>query len=669
MHWIRVSAATLNQTPLDWDRNQANILAAIEQARKVGATLLCLPEMCLTGYGCEDAFLSPGLQATALDVLDDLLPATRGMVVNFGLPLSYRNGLFNCTCMVADREILGFVPKKNLAGEGLHYEPRWFNPWPTGMADDVRVGGTKFPIGDIFFDCGGIKVGFEICEDAWVAQRPGAELAIRGVDIILNPSASHFAFSKLDIRKRFVMEGSRAFGVTYIYSNLVGNEAGRSIYDGGALIASGGDLVACGERFSYLDFDVTSADVDIQRTRMLQARTHSYRPSFEDDEASCIDSAFEFSNSRPDLPETAQSDWEDDPNIKFEAFTRAISLALFDYMRKTQSCGFVVSLSGGADSSACACLVATMVALARQELGPKGFCEALSYLPQLQTCQTNEEIVKELLLCAYQGTVNSSSTTREAARTVAHAVGAEFKEFDIDELVEGYTSRISRQIGRELTWETDDLTLQNIQARVRGPGIWMFANIRNALLMATSNRSEAAVGYATMDGDTCGGISPIAGIDKAFLLRWLRWMETVGPDGIGPIAELSVVNDQQPTAELRPQDDNQTDEGDLMPYVLLDSIERAAIRDKMTPLDIFLQLETKFPNYTAEQLSTWVQRFFNLWSRNQWKRERYAPSFHVDDENLDPKTWCRFPILSGGFKRELKTLRCYVNNRQEAGEE
>ena len=92
------------------------------------------------------------------------------------------------------------------------------------------------------------------------------------------------------------------------------------------------------------------------------------------------------------------------------------------------------------------------------------------------------------------------------------------------------TSAQSRQaIGRELTWERDDVSLQNIQARARGPGIWLLANLRNALLLTTSNRSEAAVGYATMDGDTCGGLAPIAGIDKAFLLDWLKWMERHRP--------------------------------------------------------------------------------------------------------------------------------------------
>ena len=111
-----------------------------------------------------------------------------------------------------------------------------------------------YPLGDIYFDVGGIKIGFEICEDAWVANRPGGELARRGVDVILNPSASHFAFAKAEVRRRFVLEGSRAFGVSYVYANLLGNEAGRAIYDGGALIASAGQLLAAGPRFSFAEF-------------------------------------------------------------------------------------------------------------------------------------------------------------------------------------------------------------------------------------------------------------------------------------------------------------------------------------------------------------------------------------------------------------------------------
>jgi NAD+ synthase (glutamine-hydrolysing) len=121
------------------------------------------------------------------------------------------------------------------------------------------------------------------------------------------------------------------------------------------------------------------------------------------------------------------------------------------------------------------------------------------------------------------------------------------------------------------------------------------------------------------------------------------------------------VNRQPPTAELRPPSARQTDEDDLMPYEVLDAIERAAIRDKLVPLEVFARLELALRgSYDRAELGLWIDRFFRLWSRNQWKRERYAPSFHLDDENLDPKTWCRFPILSGGFARELEELKQYL---------
>ncbi|MGB5704740.1 MAG: NAD(+) synthase, partial [Polyangiales bacterium] len=264
--------------------------------------------------------------------------------------------------------------------------------------------------------------------------------------------------------------------------------------------------------------------------------------------------------------------------------------------------------------------------------------------------------VAQLLCCAYQPTDNSGEVTRSAATAVAEALGATFYILDVQDIVDSYERLISDAVGRPLTWEEDDITLQNIQARARGPSVWMLANMRGALLLSTSNRSEAAVGYATMDGDTCGGLSPIAGIDKAFLRHWLRWLETDGPVGMQPIPALHAVNIQTPTAELRPKGSEQTDEGDLMPYPVLDVIERLAIGDKLPPADCLEILKSEFGDQDEDTLRDWVRRFFQLWSRNQWKRERYAPSFHVDDKNLDPKTWCRFPILSGGFARELSEL-------------
>ncbi|MDZ7620811.1 MAG: NAD(+) synthase [Patescibacteria group bacterium] len=593
-------------------------------------------------------------------MLSDLVPATSGMIVSLGLPLQYRNGVFDCACLAVDGRIAGFVAKRFLSGDGLHYEPRWFKPWPADVRDEVRIAGESYPIGDLVFDCGGIRFGFEICEDAWVAARPGGGMAPHGVDVILNPSASHFAFGKFEVRKRLVLEGSRAFSTSYVYANLLGNEAGRIIYDGGSLIASAGRLLSQGKRFSYRPVEVISAVVDVATTRMKMAQIASYQPDPAAGRAGEVACAFDWRDVPPETVLSQTEPWEASPRLKEEEFARAIALGLFDYLRKSRSHGFVVSLSGGADSSATACLVALMVELACAELGEEEFHDTLRYIDALRGCTGRRDAVRRLLHCVYQASENSGQTTRDAAATVAAAIGAEFSETRIAAAVRGYVEMIESTIGRELTWETDDVSLQNIQARARAPGVWLLANVKRALLLSTSNRSEAAVGYATMDGDTCGGLAPIAGIDKAFLRRWLVWLEQEGPAGAGPVPALAAVNRLQPTAELRPPDSGQTDEEDLMPYPVLDAVERAAIRDKKPPRDVFRQVRPEFPEYSPEQLCEYIERFFRLWCRNQWKRERYAPSFHVDDENLDPKSWCRFPILSGGFERELAGLREYV---------
>ena len=262
-----------------------------------------------------------------------------------------------------------------------------------------------------------------------------------------------------------------------------------------------------------------------------------------------------------------------------------------------------------------------------------------------------------LLGCAYQSTANSSNNTRLAARGLASALGASYWEFDVQKFVDQYLEMGELALGRKMDWQQDDIALQNVQARVRGPGIWLLANLRKAILLTTSNRSEAAVGYATMDGDTCGGLAPLAGIDKAFLREWLKWAEASGSAECGPLPCLALVNSLAPAAELRPLSAAQTDERDLMPYDVLDAIEQLAIRDKRSPHETCEIMQARLSGrHSATEVQAWVAKFFRLWAANQWKRERYAPCFHLDDENLDPKTWCRFPILSGAYRRELREL-------------
>ncbi|MCX6116651.1 MAG: NAD(+) synthase [Proteobacteria bacterium] len=657
MKLVNVAACVMNQTPFDWHGNEDRIRNVLKAARAKNVSILCLPELAVSGYGCEDAFHMPHLQDQSWKMLVTLLPDTKDMLVAIGLPVTHRGALFNVIAVVANTKIVAIIPKKLLAGDGVHYEPRWFKPWPADVIETFDRDGFSVPIGDVYIDAGGVRLGFEICEEAWVANRPGANLARKGIDIILNPSASHFAFGKREIRERFVSEGSRAFNVAYLYSNLLGNESGRVIFDGGALVASEGKLIARGKRFSWKDFELTTAVVDIDINRMNKTRSGSFQPLLGEKDTSGVDVDFVW----PDVAtaKTIKAEiiaWENSSELKAEELSRAVALGLFDFLRKSHVHGFTVSMSGGVDSSAVALLSTYAFRFALDEIGMAGIKERLGFIPEIHKCHDIKEICQLLIQSVYQATSNSSDETRSAASQVAAELGTRHFEWNIENLVESYKDVVGKASGTVWDWSKHDLCLQNIQARVRSPGVWMLANLRNHLLLATSNRSEVAVGYATMDGDTSGGLSPLAGIDKAYLRRWLVWAETVGPVQIGPTKSLKLVNGMPPTAELRPKSQHQTDEGDLMPYDILDAIEREAIKDKKSPEEVLEFMAANHPEYSGDQLKVWIKRFFTLWCRNQWKRERYAPGFHLDELSLDPKTWCRFPILSGGFISELEAM-------------
>jgi NAD+ synthase (glutamine-hydrolysing) len=648
---LRLSAAAISTTPLDFQGNLRRCLDALEGARKVGAHVLVLPELCLSGYGCEDMFLSAWLAERSLLSLRELASQVPdGMVVAAGLPIRLRGRVHNAAALLGNGRVLGLVCKRHLAREGIHYEPRWFTPWTPGLLQEHPE--LKCPVGDQVFEWRGIRLGFEICEDAWAAGRPGLELAAASCDVVLSPSASHFALGKDELRARLVADGSRSLGVAYVWANLSGNESGRVIYDGSCRIASCGRLFAEGPRLPFSLLSLTTADVDLEEIRTYRAvaghPVHAKPP-----QVTLLDL------SEPAAPVSALADAAPSALDPHAEFARATALGLWDYLRKSRSRGFVLSLSGGADSAACAVLVHLAFRWALEDLGERALREALPWL-DLPAAALDAHVLTGLLLeCAYQATRNSGSVTREAARHVAEGTGARFLEWDVDDLVEGYRSIAERALGRKLSWDKDDLALQNIQARVRAPSVWKLANADNRLLITTSNRSEMAVGYATMDGDTAGSISPLAGIDKHFLLGWLSALETEGVAGTAPLGFLSAITAQAPTAELRPREAGaaeQTDEADLMPYPLLSRLEALAIRDRKSPNQCLRELSTEKPWKNDSRLGPWVARFFRLWTRNQWKRERYAPSFHLDRHDLDPRSGTRFPILSAGYEEELREM-------------
>ena len=182
MNKLKVAGATLNQTPIDWKNNVLNIKTAISLAQQKGIDFLCLPELCITGYNCEDIFLSEWVTKTAVEKLLEIKDFTADICVSVGLPMLFEGNLYNVVCLISNKEILGFTPKQFLANDGVHYEHRWFVPGKSGFNSKIEINGVLYPFGDIIYEVKGIRIGFEICEDAWRGkERPGYSLFKKGM--------------------------------------------------------------------------------------------------------------------------------------------------------------------------------------------------------------------------------------------------------------------------------------------------------------------------------------------------------------------------------------------------------------------------------------------------------------------------------------------------------
>jgi NAD+ synthase (glutamine-hydrolysing) len=632
---LKITTASINTIALDIAHNVKLIIQAIEQASSEGADILLLPELVISGYGCDDMFLVPEFIDNCWQALKKVIQAipNNGLVVAIGLPFYINDKLYNTCAVVTHKRILGFSCKQFLAKSGVHYEPRWFEAWSHNHHQAIIKDGYSFPVGQFLYEINAVKLGIEICEDAWVAERPGRFYAENGVDIILNPSASHFAIAKHQKRLALVTHAADSFHCIYAYSNLLGCEAGRTIYDGGNIVAQGNKILSSGKRLSFYALQLEYTTVSFKAKHFNTTACASY--------------AFEIIEFGQQLNQTCNSAEVPLPTEDPLAETlKALALGLWDWQRKTYQKGYVVSLSGGADSALVAASVYLAHQLARMTLGEQ------VYHQQLQQCgiDIDQDVFSQVLTTVYQASAHSSERTCLAARQLAKGLGAKHHQWDIEPQVAYSQSLIEKSLERSLTWDKDDIALQNIQARVRSPGIWMMANIEGKLLLATSNLSEASVGYCTMDGDTSGVLAPIGGISKSLVLSLNQYLCGHGlmleNGGQLKIPAMADIISQQPTAELRPIE--QTDEADLMPFIIMDEIRRLSQVDRLmgnTLVDA-LSRSAAGQGYDKSTLYQYVNKYFQLYSKNQWKRERLAVSFHIEEDSACAKTYRRYPILN-----------------------
>lgn len=341
---------------------------------------------------------------------EKILPFAPKLSFTAGLPIKFEDKMYNCVAFCTNGQIQYIIPKQNLAKDGVHYEPRWFTAWEVGEKSSINLNRIEIPFGDYVIDFHNYTIGFEICEDAWRVDRPANRLCKRGVNLILNPSASHFAIDKSLSRQDLVVSSSQKYECTYIYANLLGNEAGRMIYDGELMIAKNGELKFRNELLSFKNYQLGIWDTEKDHSKIADS-------------------------------------FVSNPN---QEFRKAVSLALFDYLRKSFSNGFVLSLSGGADSSTTAILVSEMIRLGIEELGLELFLEKIHksdwYEELKMEAEVNKIITNRLLTTAYQSTENSGFATFKSAKKLANEIGAVFYHWNIDDEVNGYTQKYLRTL-------------------------------------------------------------------------------------------------------------------------------------------------------------------------------------------------------------------------------
>jgi len=636
MRLVHIGVAAISVKVGDFEGNVSRLRATIAAARERGVHLLVTPELGISGYSLEDRIYWADIARESWRQLELIAADTMGIAVMVGLPVRINAMNYNACALLHDGRIRGLVLKRHLPTYSIFYEGRNWQAWPGGV---TRVHG--IPAGDLVFQLPFGRVSAEICEDLWSVTSPAQAKVQAGAEIICNPSASPFVPMKNDERKRLVMGTASTLKSVYAYANILGCDNARLVFDGGGLIATPDALVAEGPLLSRQPWTLTTGVVDLDDVARARGENTTWRsdagkqgdahqvqlveckgayaPASLSQLLAQWPKSFFTPDTHPPAPEGR--------NRALDELYDALVLGLRDYFEKVGAFErFLIALSGGRDSALCL----LMAVDAAKSL--KAGTEAARYAERVST--------------VYLPTAaNSSTATHEAAKALAAELGVPFKVLPIDA-----EKTVAQEIVAKLAGGQDQvlpLARQNLQARVRGAIMLNWANCVGGLVLVTSNLSEMAVGYSTTGGDNQGGYSPIANIPKTLVSELLEYLAK--RDGITSLAKILVL---PPSAELAP---DQTDEADLMPYVVLDDLLHLYARKRLGLADCWRAICLRHPGHDPEQLRTWTADFAKRFATNQWKRDQHPVALKVMDLDLDPKTGFRFPVTQS-IAHELAAL-------------
>lgn len=677
-HLITVATCNLNQWALDFEGNRDRILESIKIAKERGATLRVGPELEITGYGCLDHFLENDTYLHAWEMYASILTnkETFGILLDIGLPIIHKNVKYNCRILSYDGKILLIRPKLWLANDGNYREMRFFVPWGRPryvekyvlpriiqhVTDQVSV-----DFGDAVISTLDTVIGAETCEELFTPNSPHIGMSLDGVEIITNSSGSHHELRKLHTRINLIREATTKCGGIYLYANQKGCDGDRLYYDGCALIAVNGEVVAQGKQFSLDDVEVVSATIDLEDVRSYRSQI-SYgiqsttTPNYERIHVPIELSPTSLTFDPNIIPTKARDIFYHKPE---EEIAFGPACWLWDYVRRMNGAGFFLPLSGGIDSCATAVIVHSMCRLVSQAAA-NGNEQVIRDARKVANVSEEDwkpldpvDLASRIFHSSYMGTKNSSIDTRSRAKELSNKIGSYHVDLNMDTLVESVVTVFEVATGKRPIFkifggsQTENLALQNIQARLRMVLAYLFAQLLpwirgrqtgGLLVLGSANVDEQLRGYYTKYDCSSADINPIGGISKTDLKKFIAYARDE--------FELPILQkflDATPTAELEPITENyvQSDEVDMgMSYEELSIFGRLRKNQKCGPYSMFLKLYHEWtPRLTPRQIAEKVKRFFFFYAINRHKQTIITPSYHAEQYSPDDNRFDLRPFL------------------------
>ena len=636
--FIKVAAGTPKIRVADCCYNAEQIFTMMREADKQGVKVLCLPELCLTGYTCGDLFLQDTLLCGAEEGLQTILEATRNldMVTVLGLPVrcKWDNKLYNCAAVIQSGEILGLVPKTYLPNYGEFYEQRWFASG-AGVETSVDLCGETVDMDAAgLFACETVPnlvLGVEICEDLWATEPPSARLARGGATVILNLSASNELVGKSGYRRNLVVGQSGRLVCGYVYADAGEGESTTDlVFTGHNMIAENGALLA--ERRFATGLTISEIDVDrlaYERRRMTtfngQRQADLWRASFSLPlEETRLTRAV---SPAPFVPADAEDRAE-----RCNEILKIAALGLKKRLEHTGARTAVVGLSGGLDST----LAILITAVAMKLLD-----------------RPASDIIAVTMPC-----FGTTDRTRDNAVELAERLGATLKRIDIGSAVKVHF----KDIGQSM--EDHSVTFENGQARERTQVLMDIANQNGGLVIGTGDLSELALGWATYNGDHMSMYGVNAGIPKTLVRHLVAFVsDDKGSEDPRLSAVLDDILDTPVSPELLPAIEgkiSQKTEDLVGPYELHDFFLYYAIRWGFPPRKVFRLAEHALGRtYDRATILKWLNNFYRRFFTQQFKRSCLPDGPKVGSVTLSPRGDWRMPsdAVAALWMEELEGLQ------------